>query len=202
MPMRKIALLSVLMLILVVHIVSAQESTPAATAASGAIADPGATPFTCPTSGGTMVVQGNGDPESLNGLYANDGNSLAVTTYMDEPLILGGENWGDKIQPALAQSWDISADGLTYTFHLRQGVKWSDGQPFTSADVIFSFDAALEDDNTIDWKTNLIQNGKPLQYKALDDNTVQVTLNAPDASILNDLSIPIVPKHGFTSTHI
>ncbi|HVU12233.1 MAG TPA: ABC transporter substrate-binding protein [Phototrophicaceae bacterium] len=196
--MRKIALLLVLML-LAVHVVAAQESTPAATTA---VADPGATPFACPTTGGTMVTQGNGDPESLNGLYANDGNSLAVTTFMDEPLVLGGENWGDQTQPALAQSWDVSPDGLTYTFHLRQGVKWSDGQPFTSADVIFTFDAVLEDDNTIDWKTNLMQGDKPIGYKAIDDNTVQVTLSAPDPAILNQMSIPIVPKHGFASTHI
>ena len=122
--MRKFALLSVLVLLLAVHVASAQDSTAAAPDSAAA--------FSCPATGGTLIVQGEGDPQSLSGLYANDGNSLAVTTFMDEPLVLGGENWGDKIEPALAESWDISADGLTYTFHLRQGVKWSDGQPFTA----------------------------------------------------------------------
>src|SRR5689334_23015863 len=80
----------------------------------------------------TLIVQGNGDPQTLSGLYANDGNSLAVVTFMAEPLILGGENWGDSIEPALAESWTASEDGLEYTFNLRQGVKWSDGEDFTA----------------------------------------------------------------------
>ena len=185
--MRKFALLSVLILMFVVQGASAQDSTAA---------------FSCPQTGGTLIVQGEGDPQSLSGLYANDGNSLAVTTFMDEPLVLGGENWGDKIEPALAESWDISADGLTYTFHLRQGVKWSDGQPFTADDVLFTFQAVLEDDNTIDWKNNLIQDGKPLTFKVVDDNTFQVILTSVNPAILNNLSIPIVPKHAFTSTSV
>ncbi len=52
----------------------------------------------------TLIVQSNGDPQTLSGLYANDGNSLSVVTFLAEPLVLGGENWGDKIEPALAEN--------------------------------------------------------------------------------------------------
>ncbi len=187
--MRKFALLSVLILLLTAHIAAAQDSTPESS-------------FSCPTTGGTLVVQSDGDPQTLSGLYANDGQSLSVTTFLDEPLVLGGENFGDKTEPALAESWDISADGLTYTFHLRPNVKWSDGQDFTADDVLFTYTAVLEDDNTIDWRKNLIQNGKPLTFNVVDPLTFQVILNAVKPSILNDLSIPIVPRHAFTSTKV
>jgi peptide/nickel transport system substrate-binding protein len=149
-----------------------------------------------------MVVQGEGDPRSLSGLYANDGLSLAVTTFMSEPLILGGENWGDELEPALAESWDISEDGLTYSFHLREGVKWSDGEDFTAEDVLFTFNAVLQESNAIDWRGNLLQNGEPLTFNVMDDHTFELTLNAVNPAILASLSIPIVPAHAFTSTDV
>lgn len=94
-------------------------------------------------------------------MYANDGNSLSVVTFLVEPLILGGENWGDSIEPALAESWSVSEDGLQYTLNLRHGVKWHDGTDFTAADVLFTYNAVLEESNAIDWRSNLMQNGVP-----------------------------------------
>src|SRR5690349_20710893 len=113
--------------------------------------------FTCPTIGGTLVVTGNADPQTLSGLYANDGDSLSVVTFLAEPLVLGGENWGDSIEPALAESWSVSDDGLEYTFNRRQVVKWSDGTDFTANDVLFTYNAVLLEENAIDWRSNLIQ---------------------------------------------
>ena len=184
--MRKLALLSLLILMLAVSAVSAQD-------------DAG---FTCPTTGGTLVVQGDGDPRSLSGLYANDGQSLAVTTFINEPLVLGGENWGDSLEPALAESWDVSEDGLTYTFHLREGVKWSDGTDFTAEDVLFTYNAVLLESNTIDWRAPLLQDGVPPTFTAVDDYTVALTLPAVNPAILNSLSVPLVPAHAFTSTDV
>ncbi len=158
--------------------------------------------FVCPTSGGTMVTTYGTDPRTLSGLYANDGNSLFVVTFMAEPLILGGENWGDRIEPALAESWEISEDGLVYTFHLRQGVKWHDGTEFTAEDVLFTFEAVLLEENAIDWRPNLMQGDQPMQFEAVDDYTVRVTLNEPDATVLTALSIPIVPAHAFDSVNM
>lgn len=155
--------------------------------------------FTCPTTGGTLVAVSNADPQTLSGLYANDGDSLSVVTFVAEPLLLGGENWGDSVEPALAESWEVSEDGLTYTFNLRQDVVWHDGEPFTAADVIFTYNAALNEANAIDWRSNLLQDGEPVQFEALDDYTVQVTLNRPDATALTSLAIPIVPEHAFDS---
>ncbi len=152
--------------------------------------------------GETLVLAGTGDPQSLSGLYANDGNSLSVVTFIVEPLILGGENWGDSIEPALAESWTVSDDGLEYTFNLRQGVKWHDGVDFTAADVLFTYQAVLEESNAIDWRSNLIQNGTPFGFEVVDDHTFKVILSEPDATVLAALAIPIVPAHAFESINV
>lgn len=153
--------------------------------------------FTCPSTGGTMIVAGEGDPRTLSGMYANDGQSLAVVTFMAEPLILGGENWGDSIEPALAESWEVSDDGLEYTFNLRQGVKWHDGEDFTAEDVLFTYNAVLLEENAAPWRSNLLQNGEPFQFEVVDDHTFKLTLSQPDATVLTALAIPILPAHAF-----
>lgn len=185
--MRKVLLL-LLALLLTVQVAAAQDAADDS--------------FTCPSTGGTLVAVGDGDPLTLSGLYANDGRSLAVVTFMAEPLLLGGENWGDSIEPALAESWEVSEDGLEYTFNLRQGVKWSDGEDFTAEDVVFTYTATLQEDNAIDWRSNLLQNGEPVAFEAVDDYTFKITLNEPNGAFLSKLSIPIVPAHAFTSTSI
>ncbi|MES1170674.1 MAG: ABC transporter substrate-binding protein, partial [Leifsonia sp.] len=85
------------------------------------------------------------------------------------------------VQPLLAKSWDISADGKTYTFHLRDGVTWQDGVPFTSADVVWSLENAS---NAVG-----VQSAGPLQryqatFTAVDKLTVKVSLNAPYSALL------------------
>lgn len=160
------------------------------------------TDFTCPTEGGTFIAASDGDPRTLSGLYANDGNSLLSVTYLAEPLILGGENWGDSIEPLLAESWDVSEDGLEYTFHLRQGVTWHDGEAFTSEDVLFTYNAVLVEENAIPWRANLIQNGVPFQFEIVDDHTFKVITSEVDATVLTALAIPIVPAHAFDSLNV
>ncbi len=155
-----------------------------------------------PTAGGTLLVASDGDPRTLSGLYANDGQSLMVVTYLAEPLVLGGENWGDAIEPALAESWDVSEDGLEYTFHLRPNVLWHDGEPFTAEDVLFTYNAVLLEENAIAWRSNLIQNGVPFGFEVVDDLTFKVILSEPDATVLTALGIPIVPAHAFDSLNV
>lgn len=158
--------------------------------------------FVCPSQGGTLVVASNADPRTLSGLYANDGDSLSVVTFLAEPLLLGGENWGDSIEPALAESWSVSDDGLEYTFNLRQGVTWHDGEPFTANDVLFTYNAVLLEENAIAWRSNLIQNGVPFGFEVVDDHTFKVILSQPDATVLTALAIPIVPEHAFTGLNM
>ena len=92
---------------------------------------------------------------------------------------------GASVEPALAASWDTSADGLTWTFHLRPGVKFSDGTPLTSNDVKVSLDLARGGKRTV-WKDN---------YKAIKDittpdaSTVNINLVEPHAPLLSELAM-------------
>jgi peptide/nickel transport system substrate-binding protein len=91
---------------------------------------------------------------------------------------------------------------MEYTFHLREGVTWHDGEPFTAEDVLFTFQAVLLEENAIDWRNNLMQGDEPMQFEVVDDLTFKVTLTQPDATVLTALSIPIVPAHAFDSLNM
>ena len=90
-----------------------------------------------------------------------------------------------SVNPGLAHGWDISDDGLTYTFHLREGVSFHDGTPFSADDVVFSLDRARAEGST---------NAQPQLFaaidtvEALDPETVQVTLSQPQGSFLFNMA--------------
>lgn len=101
-----------------------------------------------------------------------------------------------ELEPALAEKWSASADNLTYTLTLREGVTWSDGTPFTSADVLFSFQAIYDPAVKSVLASSLKVNGQPLNVSAPDPRTVVVTLPAPfgpGLAILDNLHL--VAKH-------
>ncbi|MFC6006888.1 ABC transporter substrate-binding protein [Angustibacter luteus] len=95
-------------------------------------------------------------------------------------------------EPGLAKSWETSADGLTWTFHVRDGVKWSDGQPLTAADVAYTYTRVLKGETeSTNWATYL---GSVTSATAPDAQTVVLKLSQPNA-VLPLLPIPIVPEH-------
>lgn len=91
---------------------------------------------------------------------------------------------GGEVQPALAESWEISEDGTTYTFKLREGVKFHDGSDLTAEDVVFSLDRARADDSTNAQKALFAQIDT---VEAVDDTTVKVTLKQPQGSFLYNM---------------
>jgi peptide/nickel transport system substrate-binding protein len=94
-----------------------------------------------PRAGGTAIVGVAGDPGHLNPAISTAGPLHAVAGSLYNGLVALDRD-GTPL-PDLARSWDISADGRTVTFRLVPGVRWHDGQPFSSADVKFSFDEVL-----------------------------------------------------------
>jgi len=90
-------------------------------------------------SGGTLVFASSADPVVLDGALVSDGESLRAIDQMFEGLVTlsGG---GTDIEPALAESWEASDDGLAWTFELREGVTFHDGEPFNAEAVCFNFD--------------------------------------------------------------
>lgn len=89
-----------------------------------------------------LVIGFSGDASYLNPVIASDGQSYKAEWPIFDSLVELDKSL--KPQPLLAEKWDISPDGKAYTFHLRQDVKWQDGQPFTADDVAFTFYSVLD----------------------------------------------------------
>jgi len=136
--------------------------------------------------------QGGGYPTPYAAIR---GPGRLITTFIFDTLAYPDVTGTPK--PWLAQSWQQSADGKTWTFNLHPDVAWHDGQPLTADDVAFSFDYDLHGPGA---STGVVQG---LQYidsvTAKDSRTVVITLKTPTASFLADISgafgVAIVPKH-------
>jgi len=97
-----------------------------------------------------------------------------------------------KITGDLAESWDVSADGLAIIFHLRKGVKWHDGVEFTSDDVVFTYNAVIDPKIPTPYSSNY---GPVKSVEATDRYTVRVHYNEPYAPALESWGMGIIPKH-------
>jgi len=140
---------------------------------------------------GDILVEGSiGDASNLIPILASD-----ISSHEIAGMIFNGLVKYDKdinIVGDLAESWDISPDGLVITFHLRKGVKWHDGQPFTAEDVLYTYQV------TIDPKTPTAYAGDFLKVKkaeVLDPYTFRVTYDKPFAPALMSWGSAIYPKH-------
>ncbi|MGY1727173.1 ABC transporter substrate-binding protein [Geodermatophilus sp. SYSU D01062] len=90
-------------------------------------------------SGGTLVFGAAGDPDVLDPAFSSDGETFRIARQIYEGL-LGNEIGGTEPVPALAEDWEVSEDGLEYTFSLREGVTFHDGTDFNAEAVCFNFD--------------------------------------------------------------
>lgn len=135
-----------------------------------------------------------GEPTSLDPAMVNDDTSMTPQGLLYEGLtrLTPQEDGTGKLEPGVAEKWDISKDGLIYTFHLRKDAKWSDGQPVTAKDFEYSWKrlcnpktggkSAFILNNIIKNSSDVIKGKKPvdeLGVKAIDDNTFEVTLQEP-----------------------
>ncbi len=104
-------------------------------------------------------------------------------------------NWrlsdaGPDLENSLVTSHEISDDGLVYTFHLREGVQWNDGEPFDADDVVFTYNAYKEAKQNV--LAGYVTNMKSMEK--IDDLTVRYTLKQPDARVLSAYT-PVLPEH-------
>ena len=126
------------------------------------------------------------------------------------------KDFNGKLSPAVAESWEISEDGLTYTFKLRTNAKWTDGKPVTANDFVYSWQRVVDPatGSQYGYQHEPVKNAKAitagdmpkesLGVKAIDDYTLEVTLEAPTAYFLELLSFPtfyplrkdIIDKYG------
>lgn len=150
----------------------------------------------------TLVYCSEGSPENFAPSVNTTGTSFDANTQIYDTIVQF-ERGGTKVQPSLAEKWDISADGLTYTFHLRKDVKWQSNRAFkptrafNADDVMFMFDRQWKEDNAFFKVTSPNHSyfndmGMPKLLKSIekvDDYTVKITLNRPEAPFLSDLAM-------------
>jgi peptide/nickel transport system substrate-binding protein len=163
-----------------------------------------ATPVPLDKSGGTFVWGVGGDPPGFNPILNNNGVEIVIFQLTSEPLTWGGENFPPDLKPILAESWDRSEDGLTWTIHLRQNVTWSDGEPFTADDVLF-WAAAIQDPDTTGSRWvhgRFFVNDEPFIFEKVDDYTVTITTAAPVPTLMNNICACIIPEHYFVENNI
>ena len=145
------------------------------------------------TTGGDLTIARFADALSMNNTTTFDNNSIFVFEQIMQPLFTVSKD-GTKVEPLLATGYDVSSDKLTYTIHLRSGVKFSDGTPMTAKDVKFSIDAdTATGSDGWGYINSAIDN-----VTATDDNTVTIKLKYAWAPLLADLSLfsnGIVPEN-------
>jgi peptide/nickel transport system substrate-binding protein len=151
-----------------------------------------ATPVPNPT-GGTIVHSGRSDPITLNPILWNDEASRTV----GELLFLGLldlDPYTGEIVGEVAESWEASEDGLTYTFTLREGVEWSDGSRLTAQDFKFTYDAILSEDLESPLKSEL---ASIESVEVSGDGSLEIIFSEADCSALQKLRFGILPAHAY-----
>lgn len=145
--------------------------------------------------GGKIVIATVSGPKTLNDLVGQETSTTDVTNLMNSALVEVNPVTFE-IEPALATHWDLSDDRKTVTFHLRQGVKFSDGNPFTAADVVFTFNDLIFNDSVNNSTRDLLKiNGEPIGVEKVDDYTVKVTMSEPFRPLMRAIGANIYPKH-------
>jgi peptide/nickel transport system substrate-binding protein len=130
------------------------------------------------------------DAKRLLPMLASDSASGDISGWIFNGLVKYDKDI--KLAPDLAESWEVSEDGLEITFHLREGVKWQDGVEFTSEDVIFTYRTVTDPDVPTPYGSNY---GPVEKVEAPDGYTVRVTYTEPFAPALESWGMGIVPKH-------
>ena len=146
--------------------------------------------------GGSLSYGEYGRPATLDPVTGNEMISLRLTELIFNGLV--GINEKQEIVPELAEKWDCSADGRTYTFFLRKDVTWhpkegEEPKPFTAEDVIFTYKIMMHPKTITPLK---VRYEFILAAEKLDDYTVKFTLKRPILNALAKFSFKVIPKHG------
>jgi peptide/nickel transport system substrate-binding protein len=146
--------------------------------------------------GGVLGYGEYGRPATLDPITSNEMISLRLTELIFNGLV--GINEKQEIVPELAEKWEISPDGRTYTFHLRKGVTWharegEEAKPFTADDVIFTHKIMMHPKTITPLKVRYEFIEKA---EKTEDYTVQFVLKRPILNALAKFSFKIIPRHG------
>jgi ABC-type transport system substrate-binding protein len=156
-------------------------------------------------------------PVERTGVYGGTWNSVMVgpsdtavihRTIGYDQLVHFSPDWSEVI-PNVARSFEVESDGRIYTFHLRPGMKWSDGEPFTAEDIVFCCnDIWFNTDIFPEPPGWLMTNGKLPKVETVDDHTVRFVFSAPHGLFLERIASPngtdltSMPKHYLQQFHL
>jgi peptide/nickel transport system substrate-binding protein len=153
------------------NVTAAPASAAPTTAASG-------------SAGGIFTFGRSSDSDNLDPVTQDGNVDIWIFMSIYDQLVRVNDS-GTGLEPALAEKWEVAPDGLTYTFHLRKGVVFSDGTPLKASDVKYSINRAKTNEKS-GWTFTL----EPLkEISTPDDSTVVMTLNQPWAPFLSDIAM-------------
>ena len=136
---------------------------------------------------GSTLIYGSNDYTRINPAIDEHGE---INLLIFDGLM--GHNEKNEVVPALAESYDLDEDTNTYTFHLREGVTWHDGEPFTANDVKFTIEAIMDPANESEIACNYEDVEK---IEVIDDQTVSFQLANPNVAFLEYMTIGMLPAH-------
>ncbi|MEC9475872.1 MAG: ABC transporter substrate-binding protein [Planctomycetota bacterium] len=150
------------------------------------------------TYGGRFVYAILGEVETFNPIEPKGATDQEIRSLVFSGLV-GYSNGKWKHEPLLAKSWDVSDDNLTWTFHMREGVEWSDGQPVTIDDVLFTFQAVFHDQIATSIKDGFkhpITGELPQVSLDRENNAIVFQLARIDSQFLTHIgAVRIIPHH-------
>ncbi|HPO81986.1 MAG TPA: ABC transporter substrate-binding protein [bacterium] len=124
--------------------------------------------------------------------------------YMREPLLIYSTPYLDKILPNVAKTWKVTGGGKVFTFFLREGMKWSDGYPFTADDIVFWYEDVIKNDELTPSKpAYLISGGKLAKVRKLSTYVVEFSFDEPTGLFLDAMccNLPASPSHYLKQFH-
>lgn len=143
----------------------------------------------------TLIYHLKSEPDTLNRLTATDAYASRINDFLFDSLI-DRDNETLEFIPQMAKSWDVSEDRLSYTFYLRDDIKWHDGKPFTADDVVYSYEQIMND--KVDAPHLRVYYKDIADIEKIDDYTVTFNYAVPYFRALEFVGgIPIIPKHVF-----
>ncbi|HLI52139.1 MAG TPA: ABC transporter substrate-binding protein [Thermomicrobiaceae bacterium] len=147
-----------------------------------------------PTHQGGQVIEGTfADAETLCSILSTDTSSGACIDQMFNGVMQADPSTANPTGD-MAKSWEISSDGITYTFTLDDGITWHDGQPCTTADIKFTYDLAMNPATNSPRTSELVERVKSVA--PVDDSHITFTLKQPVASfIISNMGYGILPQH-------
>ncbi len=146
-----------------------------------------------PAEGDRLIFHMAAEMDHLNPYTSSDASESEVNGYIFEGLLERNPETLD-MEPRIAESWDVSDDHLVYTFHLRDDVHFSDGEPLTAEDVVFSFETVLDPEVMAPHLRNYFADIEEVEL--VDEHTVRFTCSQPYFRHLIMIGgLPILPKH-------